>query len=175
MSAISERRLWPFVIVAVIGLTAGTLQYVLDNRDPLVLSVPILVVTAVILLVMAVARSGSDDLASIAAELGLRDDGVAAIPTVTPILAAHRGPTHVISGRLPGRGPRVRLARVGGRLISLSETTAEGVSPAAQDVADRSPLRPEAAVEEGLLVVAVAPDTAPADLLALTDELNQRL
>jgi hypothetical protein len=175
MSAIGERRLWPFVIVGVLGVVAATVQFLADNRDPLVLSIPILVVTGVILLVMAIARGGTDDLAQIAADLGLRDDGVAALPAVTPILAGHGGATHVISGRLPGRGPRVRIARAGGRLVALSETTAEGLSAEAQAFADRHPLHPEAAIEEGILVVAVAPDTPGDALLEVTGGINERL
>ena len=175
MSAISERRLWPFVIVGTIGLVAAIVQFVADNRDPLVLSIPILVVTGVILLVMAIARGPADDLGALAAELGLRDDGVAPIPDVTPILAGHRGPTHVLSGRLPGHGPRVRLARFDGRLVSISETTARELGPNAQAFADAHPLRPQAAVEEGLLVVAVASDAPAAALLEAAQGIDARL
>jgi hypothetical protein len=171
-----RRRLLPYAIVAALGLTLGILQYVLDDRDPLVFTVPILGLTAITLLVMRLAGRGErDDMEQLAAESGLSYDGVAPLPAVTPILAHVREPAHVLSGRLPDRGPRVRVARVGERLVAITPATTEELGEPATALLHRHPLHPEAGVEDGLLVVAVERGAPPAELLELVGQLHARL
>ena len=171
----ANRRWIPYAIVLAVGLALGALQFALDNRDPLVFTIPILVLTAVALVVMAI--SGRGEAASnerVAVDQGLRYDGVGPLPSVTPILAGVRAPAPVFSARLPDRGPRVRLAEVRGRRVSVVESPADDVD-GARTWLDAHPLRPEAAVEDGLLVTAVGRDVDFRTLLALTGELRDRL
>jgi hypothetical protein len=166
-------RWWPFAAVATVGVGFAALQYVFDSRDRLVFSVPILVLTTVILLVMLLARRGGDDLEQMAEELGLRDDGVVAVPPVTPILSGVRT-AHVLSGRLPDHGPRVRVTRIGRRLVAISETSATELGPVAADFVDHHPLEPRAGVEEGLLVVDVDAGVGGHDLLQVVSGVHDR-
>jgi hypothetical protein len=170
-------RPWlPYALVLGAGLALGALQFALDDRDPLVFTIPILGLTAITLLVMRL--SGGGDRASmerLAAEEGLRYDGVGPLPTVTPILRDVREPAHILSARLPDRGPRVRLAQVrGGRRVAISEAPPRDVHEE-QDWLAQHPLRPEAESEDGLLVVAVPARTSYQELLGLTAELHARL
>ena len=172
---IRDRPWLPYALVLGLGLTLGALQFALDNRDPLVFTIPILGLTAVALLVMAL--SGRGDRATmerVAAEQGLRYDGVAPLPSVTSLLRDVRAPAHVFAARLPDRGPRVRLAEVRGRRIAITESPAGGVRAADQWLAAHR-LAPQAEVEDGLLVVAVGRDVAYRDLLELVGELHARL
>jgi hypothetical protein len=109
-----------------------------------------------------------------AGELGLRDDGVVAVPSVTPILAGVRT-AHVLSGRLPDHGPRIRVARVRRRLVAISETSATELGPVAADFVGHHPLAPRAGIEEGLLVVDVDGGVTGHDLLQVVSGIHGRL
>jgi hypothetical protein len=171
----SERRWLPYALVLGAGLSLGALQYALDDRDPLVFTIPILGLTAVTLLVMLLSGRGERaSMERLAAEQGLRYDGVAPLPTVTPILRDVRSPAHVLSARLPDRGPRVRLAEVRGRRVAITEAPVRDVHEE-QDWLAGHALRPEAEAEDGLLVVAVDKRIGYDELLAVTAELHTRL
>jgi hypothetical protein len=171
----ADRRWLPYAIVLGVGLTLGALQYALDNRDPLVFTIPILGLTAIVLLVMALSGRGEQaDRERFAAEHGLRYEGMAPLPTVTPILADVRGPAHVFTARLTEGGPRVRLAEVRGRRVAIR------VAPAADVLAvdgwlAAHPLSPQADIDDGLLVVAVGREVSYEQLLDLARELHARL
>ena len=171
----ARRRLVPFAIVAAIGIALAVLQYLLDDRDPLVFTIPILVLTTIALAAMALAGRGEraawgeDDLRA----EGLSDDGVRPLPPVTPILEGVREPTRVLSGQLYADGPWVRVARVGGELVAITDAPAAEVDPEAQAwLAERGR---RAGIEDGLLVVAVPGDASARDLMAATRELHARL
>ena len=170
-----DRPWLPYAIVGGIGLALGALQYALDNRDPLVFTIPILGLTAVTLLVMALSGRGEKaSMERVAAEHGLRYDGMGPLPSVTPILADVREPQHVFVARLPDRGPRVRLAEVRGRRLAITEAPAADVLAVDEWLA-RHPLRPQAEIDDGLLVVAVDKRVGYADLLEIVRELHARL
>ena len=173
--SVRDRPWLPYALVLGAGLTLGALQYALDNRDPLVFTIPILGLTAVTLLVMWLSGRGETaGMERVAAEQGLRYDGVGPLPSVTPVLADVREPAHIFAARLPDRGPRVRLAEVRGRRVAITEAPATDTLEASDWIAGHR-LRPEAHVEDGLLVIAVGRDVAYADLLDLTAELHTRL
>ena len=174
--AASRDRHWlPYALVLGTGLALGALQYALDNRDPLVFTIPILGLTAVTLLVMALSGRGDRaDMERLAAEHGLRYDGVGPLPTVTSMLRDVHEPAHILSARLPGRGPRVRLAEIRGRRIAISEAPATDVLEAAQWLASHR-LQPRAEIEDGLLVVAVDRSVGYDELLGVVRELHVRL
>jgi hypothetical protein len=172
------RRLAPYVAVATAGIGLAVLQYLLDDHDRLAWSLPILGVTAVVLLVMALARRGdttTGELERVAEETGLSEGGVAPLPRVTAILAHVHEPVPILRGRLPGHGPRVRVAIAGDRLVSISETAATGLDTATEDWLVLHELRPRAGIEDGLLVVAVARGTGGRDLLDLALEIERRV
>lgn len=172
---VRDRRWLPYALVLGAGLTLGALQYALDNRDPLVFTIPILGLTAIALLVMRLSGRGERaSMERLAAEQGLRYDGMGPLPSVTPILADVREPAHIFAARLPGRGPRVRLAQVRGRRVAISETEATDVLGARNWLAAH-PQRPQAELEDGLLVVAVDARVGYAELLALVGDLHGRL
>jgi len=169
------RRVAPLVI-AVIGVALAILQYVLDNKDPLVFSLPILVGTGVIVSVLLIARGRPDDeLERVREETDLRDGGVSALPSVTPILAGVRGPARVLTGRLPGHGPRLRITQVGDRLVAICETDAAALDEETGDWLVLHDLHPQAGVEDGLLVVAVPRDTDGRALVDLVAQVQGRL
>jgi hypothetical protein len=172
----TRARPWlPYALVAGVGLTLGALQYALDNRDPLVFTIPILGLTAVTLLVMRLSGRGTAaSMERLAVEQGVRYDGVAPVPAVTSILRDLREPAHVFAARLDDRGPRVRLAEVRGRRVAITQAPPRDVHEE-QDWLARHPLHPEAETEDDLLVVAVPRTTRYDELLALTAELHARL
>ena len=173
--SVRDRPWLPYALVLGIGLTLGALQYALDNRDPLVFTIPILGLTAVALLVMRLGGRGETaGMERAAAEQGLRYDGVGPLPSVTPILAGVREPAHIFVARLPERGPRVRLAEVRGRRVAITEAPAADVLGADEWLAAH-PQRPQADIEDGLLVVAVDREVSFADLLEIVGELHTRL
>jgi hypothetical protein len=171
-----RRRLAPYAIVLAVGVTLAAVEYVLDNRDPLVFAMPILGLTAVILLVMWLSGRGDrDEMEELAAETGLTYDGLAPLPAVTPILAGVTRPAHVLSGRLPDRGPRVRVAQVGRRLVAISPASVEELGSPAERLIEHHPDHPQAAVQDGLLVVALPREAGHAELLDLVEQLHARL
>jgi hypothetical protein len=172
---VRDRPWLPYALVLGIGLALGALQYALDNRDALVFTIPILGLTAVILLVMALSGRGEQArMERAAAEQGLRYDGVGPLPTVTPILKDVHTPAPIFVARLPDRGPRVRLAEVRGRRVAISDAPAADVLAADQWLAQH-PLQPVADVEDGLLVVAVDKGVGYDELLEVVRELHTRL
>jgi hypothetical protein len=170
-----SRRLAPFAVIAGVGLTLAVLQYALDDRDPLVFTVPILVLTLVALGVLALAGRGEsdgEDWEAAAAEEGLSDDGVRPLPPVTPILEGVSAPARVHSGQLFEGGPWVRVARVRGEIVAITDAPAAPIDEAAQARLRDHGRR--AAVADGLLVVAVPGSSSPSELLALARELHAR-
>ena len=163
--------------IAVAGLAIAAGIVVTDDRDPFVFAIPVLVLTAVAVGILTLAddRAADADITHLAAETGLADEGVRPLPAVTPILARVREPAHVVAGDLEPGGPFVRMARVGGRVVTITETDATSLEPAARAWLDDQPLSAEAEVEGGLLVVAAGRDAPPAEVLALTRDLYARL
>jgi hypothetical protein len=80
----------------------------------------------------------------------------------------------VLSARLPGGGPRVRLADVRDRRVAIIEAPAADVLAVDQWLAAHR-LRPQADIEDGLLVVAVGRDVEYRELLDLVADLRARL
>lgn len=172
---VRDRTWLPYALVLGTGLVLGALQYALDNRDPLVFTIPILGLTAVTLLVMALSGRGEQArMERTAAEHGLRYDGIGPLPSVTPILENAPATAPVFVTRLPDRGARVRLAEVRGRRVAITEAPAADVLAADRWLAQHR-LEPEAAIEDGLLVVAVDKRVAYDELLELVRELHTRL
>jgi hypothetical protein len=172
---VRDRPWLPYALVLGVGLALGALQYALDNRDPLVFTIPILGLTAVTLLVMALSGRGERErMERTAAEHGLRYDGVGPLPAVTPILKDVRQPAPVFVARLPDRGPRVRLAEVRGRRIAITEAPAADVLAADGWLAQHRS-QPVADIEDGLLVVAVDKAVGYDELLEIVRELHTRL
>ena len=165
------------IAIAVAGLAIAAGIVLTDDRDPFVFAIPVLVLTGVVVLVITLAagrRDDRDELARIAEEAGLADDGIRPLPSVTPILAHVREPARVLAGDLQPGGPLVRVARVGPRLVAITDAPGPGLGAGARELLDDHPLGPEAGVEDGLLVVAVHRDAPPAALLTLTRELYAR-
>jgi len=172
---IRDRHWLPYALVLSAGLVLGALQYALDNRDPLVFTIPILGLTALTLLVMALSGRGQRaQMERTAAEQGLRYDGVGPLPSVTPMLSGVREPAPIFSARLPDGGPRVRLAEVRGRRVAISDAPAADVLAADQWLAAHR-LDPQADIDDGLLVVAVDKRVGYDELLELVRELRTRL
>ena len=163
--------------IATLGIAAAAGILLTDDRDPVVFTIPILVLTLVVVAVLTIADRGgaADDPRRMADEAGLDYDGVAPLPAVTPILRDVREPAHVLSGELYPEGPDVRVARLRERLVAVTEAPADAVDAGTREWLDEHPLRPDAAVEDGLLVVAVAGGTEPRELLALARQLHTRL
>jgi hypothetical protein len=170
----SSPRAWrPFAIVAAVGLALAVLQFALDDRDPLVFTIPILVLTSIVLVAMALSGRGDrDPFADVEARDGLVDDGIRPLPPVPPILEDVR-PTRVLSGQLYEDGPWVRVAHVRGELVAITDAPSPVVDEqAAARLGERGH---RAAIAEGLLVVAAPGVTTPRELLAITRELHARL
>ena len=171
----TRRRALPFAVVAALGLGLAVLQFVLDDdRDPLVFTIPILVLTLITLGVMAIAGRGAEPAwADDAVSQGLQDDGIRPLPPVTPILADVRQPTRVLSGQLYDGGPWVRIARIHGEIVAITDAPADEIDPDSDEwLAHRGG---RAGIAEGLLVVALPDGTMPHDVLAATRELHARL
>ena len=172
--SVRDRPWLPYALVLGAGLTLGALQYALDNRDPLVFTIPILVLTAVVLGVMALAgRGGEPDWSEQAAEAGLSDDGVRPVPPVTAILAGVTGPARMLSGRLSDDGPWVRVTRVRAEIVAITDAPAPALDPATEAwLAERDR---RAGIQDGLLVVAAPAEASPRELLDLTRQVVARL
>jgi hypothetical protein len=163
--------------VAALALVIAAGIVLTDDRDPFVFAIPVLVLGGVLVAVLTLADRHGDEaaIAGDAEATGLEYDGVRPLPTVTRFLADIRSPTGVLRGPLFRGGPAVRVARTRRQLVAITDAPA----PALDDedrawVADQ-PLPAEAEVEDGLLVVAAAPDAPAAELLALTRDLHARL
>jgi hypothetical protein len=170
-------RYGPRAAIAAAGLAIAAGIVLTDDRDPFVFAIPALALTAVVVVALTLSDRRDEDaqVARLTAETGLDDDGVRPLPTVTPILAGVREPAHAVAGDLAPGGPLVRMARTGDRLVAITEAPADALDAAARAWLDDQPLRADAGIEDGLLVVAAHRDAPPAALLALTRELYARL
>ena len=166
-----------YLAVGAFGLVAAVLIRVLDDRDPYVFTIPVLVATAVVLLVLRLSDHRSEERAvrdGDGAE-GLRYDGVQPVPSVTPILHGVTTPAAMLAGDLRADGPPVRVTRVRGRLVAITDAPHVTIDAGSRAWLEQQPLRPEAGIEDGLLVVAVPPATSYRELLDLTRALHARL
>jgi hypothetical protein len=164
--------------IAVLAIVIAAVIVASDDQDPIVFAIPVLVLAAVLIAVITIAGRDEDGvwMRDAARETGLTYDGVQPLPPVTPILRDVRAPAPMMSGDLdPRYGPTVRVARTRDRLVALVETVAPELDAAARGRIAGHPLRPEAAIEDGLLVVAVDRDAPPRELLELTRALRAGL
>jgi hypothetical protein len=161
------------IAIAVLGVAVAAGIVLTDDKDPFVFAIPVLAVTALLVLVLTLAGRRDDraDVGRLAEETGLADDGLRPLPAVTPILAGVREPAHVVAGDLEHGGPLVRVARVRDRLVAITDAPAGPLDAGARAWLDDHPLAPEAEIEDGLLVVAVHRDAPPAALLAIARKL----
>jgi hypothetical protein len=158
------------IAIAVLGVAVAAGIVLTDDKDPFVFAIPALAVTTVLVVALTLAGRGGEggEVARLAEETGLADDGIRPLPAVTPILAGVREPAHVVAGDLEPGGPLVRVARVRDRLVAITDAPDR---PLDRAVLEDHPLEPEAEAEDGLLVVAVHRDAPPAALLAVTRRL----
>lgn len=164
--------------VALAGLAIAAAVVLTDDRDPVVFAVPALALTVVTVVALTLAdrRPGEREMRRAAGETGLDYEGMRPLPAVTPILSGRREPAHVLGGDLRPGGPTVRLARVDRRVVAVTDAPAAVVDPVTRRWLDDHPLRPEAGVEDGLLVVAATgAEASPAALLALARDVHARL
>lgn len=148
-----------------------------DDKDPVVFAVPVLVITTVLVLALTLAdrRRGAEELERAAEETGLGYDGIHPLPTVTPILRDAREPAHVLAGDLYPGGPTVRLAALRDQLVVVTDAPSDAIDAGTREWLDEHPLRPEAGIEDELLVVAAPRGSSAGELLQLARELHARL
>jgi hypothetical protein len=177
-----DRALPLYGAIAALGIAAAATVALTAERDPFAWGIPILAVTTVALVVLAVARGGEREMRRAAAETGLEYDGVQPVPPATPLLAdlpeGASGP--MLYGDLDVGGPRCRLVRVrtAGRsalMVGLTDAPDVAVDSATREWLDEHPLRPRAATEGGVLVVAVGADVSHRVLLELLREVHARM
>jgi membrane protein implicated in regulation of membrane protease activity len=120
----ARERFGPYAVVLAIGLVAAGAFAAGAERDPLAWAMPVLVVTALILVLITLIDGRPEErrLERAARELGLRHEKARTLPPVTPLLAALKEPRTVqaLEGDLDVAGPRVRLATVRLRRIDLA-------------------------------------------------------
>jgi hypothetical protein len=119
----ARERLGLRAAILAAGLVAAAIIISTDDRDPVVWAVPILVLTALALLLVTLAdgRPENRRMDRAAADLGLRHERARTLPPVTPLLAALKEPrsAQVLEGDLDVGQPPVRLARVRVRGVDL--------------------------------------------------------
>ena len=117
-------RLAPYAIVLGIGLAAATGIVLADDRDPFAWAMPVLVLTALLLVLITLVdgRPEARSLDRAAGELGFRRERARTLPPVTPLLAAMKEPRTVqtLEGDLDPGQPRARLARARIRGVDLA-------------------------------------------------------
>lgn len=168
-------------LIGIAGVVAATGIIVRDDQDPIVFAIPVLVATTVIISALSLAGSETRTGRRAAADTGLDYDGVRPVPSVTKLLAAGHPPAHMISGELDAYGPDVRIAFLKTSLVALVDlseqpagahtTLGDGTRAWLADQATEA----RAELEDETLVVVVARDTPPRQLLELTRALVARL
>lgn len=203
-SLVTPRERWaPYVVVATIGVLFAVGVALGADRQPLVWTVPPLVLTTIILGAIALGdRRSEERLAERAGQhVGLRYLGVQPLPPVTPILSAIRPPrtAHVLAGELGESGVPCRAAVVhtvahGTLAICITEApdaethaadphhliaVENNAAPAVVEWLAGHPLGAALATEDGTLVVAApvrrGEEPPFAVLLAATREARERL
>jgi hypothetical protein len=129
----------PYAIVAAIGVLVVIGIFIGADRDPLAWSMPIIVLTGLLLVLIRIidVRPEARGLEKAAGELGLRHQRARTLPPVTPVLAAVREPRTVqaLEGDLEPGGPPVRLAtvRAAGVPVAVALTDLPGHDQALED------------------------------------------
>lgn len=135
----TRERLAPYGIVLGLGVTIAGGIALSAERDALAWALPILVVTALLLVLITLidTRPEQRRLQRAAADLGLRHQAARTLPPVTPVLAAMREPRTVqaLEGDLDAGGPAARLAeiRLAGVRIAVCLTDLPGRDQGLED------------------------------------------
>lgn len=117
-------RLGPYALILGVGLLLAAVVIISDDRDPVVWAIPILVLTALALVVLTLldGRPEQRRMQRAAGDLGLRHEPARTLPPVTPLLAAVKEPrtAQTLEGDLDVGQPPVRLARVRVKGVDLA-------------------------------------------------------
>ena len=135
----SRESAGPYAIVLGVGVLAVIGIFFGADRDPLAWSMPVIVLTLLLLVLIRIidVRPQARTLERAAGDLGLRHERSRTLPPVTPVLAAVKEPRTVqtLEGDLEPGAPRVRLAtvRAAGVPLAIALTDLAGADQALED------------------------------------------